>query len=141
MESDRLSAKHGENTTLDDNLVELINSKENGGSLDCASAFRMAADTRTLPSEIGRHLDLLGIKITRCQLGLFGGGQSGKSIRPAKKVAEDLQEAIKSGARKKVLPCARVWSLAKQQKYSKMAVAEACEALKIKISPCQLGAF
>jgi len=39
------------------------------------------------------------------------------------------------------LPCAAAWDIAAQAGISKMALSAACEALGIKIKPCQLGAF
>jgi len=39
------------------------------------------------------------------------------------------------------LSCAVSWEIADALQLTRMAVSEACEALKIKIKPCQLGAF
>ena len=42
---------------------------------------------------------------------------------------------------KKILTCHQAWSIASRFKVPKMTVSAACEALEIKIKPCQLGAF
>ena len=41
----------------------------------------------------------------------------------------------------KKLSCRAAWDIAHRFKVPKMAVSAACEALNIKIKPCQLGAF
>jgi hypothetical protein len=52
-----------------------------------------------------------------------------------------LAEAIEAALEQGRLPCRAAWALAERFKLRKMAVSGACEALGIKIKPCQLGAF
>ena len=51
------------------------------------------------------------------------------------------EKALKSEAGSGAIACKDVWELAVRFKVSKMAVSAGCEALGIKVKPCQLGAF
>ena len=48
-----------------------------------------------------------------------------------------IQEARVDGN----LSCEKAWEIARRFDVSKMKVSSVCEQLKIKIKPCQLGAF
>jgi hypothetical protein len=50
---------------------------------------------------------------------------------------KDIREALQDGR----LPCAEAWAIARRRKVPRLTVANVCEALDIKIRPCQLGAF
>jgi len=53
----------------------------------------------------------------------------------------DVTAAIRAALVDRRLPCASAWDIAKTFGVRKMVVSAACEALGIKIKPCQLGAF
>ena len=80
------------------------------------------------------------IKITVCQLGLFGYPE-GKKIPVCDKVSEKLEDIIYDNLDSGKLPCAAAWSIAEKMKMKKPDVAAACEKFGIKINKCQLGAF
>ena len=113
-----------------------------GGKLSCAEAFRIAQEMSVEPSEVGRALDLLEIRIIKCQLGLFG-HEKGKRliVKPAETVPPDLEEALRAGLVNGRLPCATAWEIAKRFNLPKMDMTSACERLNLHISQCQLGAF
>jgi hypothetical protein len=96
---------------------------------------------RSTLAEAGKTIDLLNIKITKCQLGLFGYGETKKIVQPAKEVAPELKENITSALKDGMLSCSCAWEIAGKLNIPRMKVASACEALQIKIKPCQLGAF
>jgi hypothetical protein len=52
-----------------------------------------------------------------------------------------LKENILAALKNNRLPCSAAWLIAKKLKLPRMKVSAACEALLIKIKPCQLGAF
>jgi hypothetical protein len=52
-----------------------------------------------------------------------------------------MEEVIRDALDNDRLTCARAWEIAKKLGIGKMEVSSACEALEIKISSCQLGAF
>ena len=93
------------------------------------------------PADVGTAIDLLEVRITQCQLGLFGHGKE-KNIPPLPdKIDSEVESAINSSLADGRLPCSTAWEISKRFKMSKPMVAAICEKMKIKISPCQLGAF
>lgn len=123
-------------------LTEYLDSE---GKLTCAAAFRAAKALGVAPAVIGQAADDAGIRLIRCQLGLFGYGQKGtdeyKIVVPAAEVAPELEQAIRERLDKGKLPCAMAWEIASSLQIAKLEVARAAEALGIKIVRCQLGAF
>jgi hypothetical protein len=57
------------------------------------------------------------------------------------KVSTKLEKAIRGALADGWLPCLTAWKIADGMGIARMEVSSACEALKIKIKPCQLGAF
>jgi hypothetical protein len=111
------------------------------GELACAVAFRLADELQKPPSAIGEAADLLSIRLVKCQMGLFGYAPEKKIVKAAPTVDPGLEKAIRRGLENERLPCRTAWELARKFNVSRMGVSAACEALGIKIKPCQLGAF
>ena len=126
-----------------DALVERIRSSAVNGRLPCPNTFRIAAELGITPLEVGEKATQLGIKISRCQLGLFGYDDLGSKsvVTPMKDVPERLKAEITAHLVDGRLPCEAAWEIAKKLKIGKVQVSGAAEALGIKISSCQLGCF
>jgi hypothetical protein len=135
------AAKHGLGASLDKKIAAAVREKAAEGKLACADAERIGIDIGAAGEEIGRTADLLEIRISRCQLGLFGYEPAGRCVQAAEGVAPALEEAIRSRLAGGRLSCAAAWDIAGRMKIPRIQVASACETLKIKIKPCQLGAF
>jgi hypothetical protein len=133
--------KHSPDHRTSAAIVEAIKGKIKNNELSCTHAESIARDTRTTLAEVGTNLDLLEVRIGKCQLGLFGYNPTSKAVEPATMVSPELTTAIRSALNDERLPCAAAWTIAASLAIPRMAVAEACEAMKIKIKPCQLGAF
>jgi len=85
---------------------------------------------------------LLGIRLVTCQLGLFGYAPEKKIVQPSETVDRALEDAIRAALQEDGrLTCRLAWELAERFQIPKMRVSAACEALSIKVRPCQLGAF
>jgi hypothetical protein len=84
---------------------------------------------------------MLNINIVQCQLGLFGLDGKQKKVKAAPSVAPDLEAAIRKALVNGRLPCAAAWEIAARLDVKRLDVCAACENLKIKVKPCQLGAF
>ena len=54
---------------------------------------------------------------------------------------KNLERAIRDSLVDSDLSCEKAWEIARRFDVPKMTVSAACEQLKIKIRPCQLGAF
>lgn len=126
---------------IDPAVRESLERNADKGELACAVAFRLANELQKPPSAIGEAADLLAIRLVKCQMGLFGYSPEKKIVKAASAVDPDLAEAIRRGLENGRLPCRTAWDLAHAFKLSRMGVSSACEALGIKIKPCQLGAF
>jgi len=121
-------------------MEELIIENLEEGKLPCEKAFAIAQKLRVKPAKIGKKADEMGIKISRCQLGLFGyGGQ--KLVSPLEEVPPELEEEIRRHSREGKLICAKAWAIARKLNLSKLEVSRAAESLGIRITECQLGCF
>ncbi|MFZ0243520.1 MAG: hypothetical protein WAL90_17915 [Desulfobacterales bacterium] len=109
--------------------------------LACAVAFDIARQLGCAPALVGRTADLMKVRLVKCQLGLFGYLPQKKIVEPRLPPEPTLGEAIRGGRVDGRLPCETAWQIAAQFGVPKMTVSCACEALGVKIKPCQLGAF
>ena len=122
-------------------LVEAVKKNLHGEGMPCAVAFDIASKAKVQPSEVGFTLDYLGIKIIKCQLGLFGYKPKKAIVKPAAQVEPSLEKAIRERLQEGKLSCKDAWAIAAEHGLRKMQVSAACESLGIKIYNCQLGAF
>ncbi len=134
------AAKHG-NSELDKDLARALEGVDEADGVSCAKAHEVARQLEQTPGEAGRALDLQNRPITHCQLGLFGYTPRKRIVKPASDVAPDLADAIRDARVNGRLPCRAAWEIADRRGLKRLEVANVCEALKIKISECQLGAF
>ncbi len=133
--------KHSPSATPDEHIAEAVRQKVSDGEVTCAACHKIATELNVLPSDVGRAIDLMEIRFTKCQMGLFGYGPQRRIVEPAETVIPALEDAIKTSLVDKRLPCAVAWGIAAKLGLKKMDVSCACEALKIKISNCQIGSF
>jgi len=110
-------------------------------ALPCSAAFEIVARSGKLPAEVGAAADRMNVRLTTCQLGLFGYAPDKKIVSPAAAVAPELEKAIRDKLAGGRLACRDAWALAQAFHLEKLALSAACEALGVKIKPCQLGAF
>ncbi|HVO68230.1 MAG TPA: hypothetical protein VMT12_17270 [Syntrophales bacterium] len=134
-------AKHSPDVKINKKVAQAVEKKIINGKITCAEAEKISGEERVTLGEVGVTLDLMGIRISKCQLGLFGYSPEKMAVKPAETVAGELERAINSALINHRLPCAVAWNIAESLGISRMEVSSACEALKIKVKPCQLGAF
>jgi hypothetical protein len=67
--------------SLDATLKDTLQRQTREGELPCAVAFKLASDLGRTPADIGEAADLLGIRLVKCQLGVFG-------YSPVKKIVQ-----------------------------------------------------
>ncbi|MEZ4578796.1 MAG: hypothetical protein R2875_12550 [Desulfobacterales bacterium] len=125
----------------DKGIEKLIAEKVQNNELPCAVAFYIAEKLAISPAEVGAYADGHKLRLVKCQLGLFGYAPEKRIVKPADSVSPDLENAIRHSLVNDRLPCKSARALAKKFNVRKMAVSSACDALGIKIKPCQLGAF
>ena len=122
-------------------VIKEIQKRIKGNAIACAVVFDIAKLTNVLPDRVGRTADLMNIRLTKCQLGLFGYPPKNKIVKPATDIESELSDAIRNGLVGDRLPCRNAWEIAARFGVPRMTVSGACETLGIKIKPCQLGAF
>jgi hypothetical protein len=134
-------AKHPAGTSCDPAIEAAVREKAEGGKTTCAVAHCIAADFRVAPAEVGKTIDLMEYRISRCQLGLFGYSPEKKIVKAALEMPEALRNMLKQSAADGKISCLACWDIARSLGIGKMDVSGACECLGIRIKPCQLGAF
>ena len=135
------ASKHPKGAETDPKVVEQIRQKISDNHITCAAAHAVAAELSVSPSQVGMTIDLLEARITKCQVGLFGYSPQKRIAKPAVNVSPELKNAIETSRLDGRISCKRCWKIALEQDLQKIEVANACEALGMKIKPCQLGAF
>ena len=128
--------------TLEDAIRDALRNDQ----LPCAVAFKLAEDQSVRPDKVGDLATEMDIRISHCQLGLFGYGpkEQGlhKILKPAETVSDELQVALQSRVNDDgKITCADVWAVAEAQGIAKMEAAAAMEAMGLRVTPCQLHCF
>jgi len=135
------AAKHPKGTQIDPHIESALTSKLSNNRISCAAAHTLAADLSVSPAQIGLSVDLMEARITKCQLGLFGYTPQKKIVHAADSVSPQLRTKIEASLKDNTITCLRCWEIAVELSLKKIDVSAACEALGLKVKPCQLGAF
>jgi hypothetical protein len=135
------AAKHPKSAVLEEKVAAALKKEIKDGRISCAAAHGVAKTVELPPAEIGMALDLMEVRLMRCQLGLFGYTPENRIVKKADQWDAALEKEIRQALQDGRLPCADAWSIARRQGISRLAVGNVCEALGIKVRPCQLGAF
>jgi len=135
------SNKHNAGEKSNPLIKEKIIAHATQNELPCAVAFKIAKELGVSEMEIGKNVDLIDFRLTKCQLGLFGYTPEKKIIKSKSTVDPEIKTAIKKALVDKRLTCENAWSIAKSYDVHKMTISAACESMGIKITKCQLGAF
>ncbi len=135
------AAKHPPGTRADEQIAEMIRNAAEGETVSCAAAHKIAADLGVSPAQVGMTIDVLEMRIGRCQLGLFGHTPESRTVTPADKVDDAIKDALTGALAGGRLSCRSAWDIAARFKVPRSTVASCCEALQIKVCSCQLGAF
>lgn len=116
------------------------------GQLPCPRAFLIARRLGVTPAQVGAAADAIGIRISRCQLGLFGYGSKAegkhKVVQAMNPVPEALANRLTAASDAQgQIACAAIWEVARQSRVSRLTAAGAAEGLGLHIIDCQLGCF
>ncbi len=128
-----------------DKIKEMIGHYPEKGVLPCPVAFYIASLLSIAPIEVGKCATEMKIKITQCQLGLFGYGRKGfsnyKVIGKKVEVPESFNALLEKASDNKRISCADLWQIAMDLGITKFEAGNAADALGYKIRPCALGCF
>ena len=124
-------------------LQEAIARHATSNELPCALALEIAQEAGAAPASMSEAVSAAGVRISQCQLGLFGyqafGTKriAGRLDAVPKPLLDALQAAQVNGA----VPCAAAWKIADDARIPRLLVGAAANTLDIRIAPCQLGCF
>ena len=115
------------------------------GQLPCEVAFELAKKLKVTPRQIGNACDEGGIRLSRCQLGLFGYGPKSegkhKIVQPMETVPQELADRLRAAAGADGISCLEIWRIAAELGTTRLEASGAVEALGLRVSTCQLGCF
>jgi hypothetical protein len=138
---------------MDQQLQQVMLEHLEDGRLPCSQAFAIAQDLKIEPLTVGLAANEAGVRVSRCQLGLFGYGPKAegkhKIVHAMDKVPERLAARLRAEAEVSLqstsaepgITCAGVWRAADDLGYSRMKASSAVEAMGLKVTRCQLGCF
>jgi hypothetical protein len=136
----KLTEKHP-GKSPDSNIKAEFQKENISTELPCTVAFEIATRLNVSPAEVGMTSDLLNIKISKCQMGLFGHQPMHKLVSTEKAPSPALRDALSASQTNNRITCKIAWETAARLKVGKIAVGNACEAMGIKVKQCQIGAF
>ncbi len=131
--------RHG--VELNETIAANIKERINENKISCAEAHAIAVKLNVSPADIGAAIDLLEVRISRCQLGLFGYGKNKDIPELSDPVNPEIESMIRSKISNGRITCSAAWEIALKFKIPKKNISAICEKMKVKISSCQLGAF
>jgi hypothetical protein len=135
------AAKHPKGAEPDPRIVDVLKTKMKDGGVSCAAAHKTSEQLSVPPTAVGRTMDLLELRIVKCQMGLFGYSPVKKIVEPAEAVTPEIRAAVSAETMNGRLACRTAWDIADRLGITRLALAAACEAMAVKVSPCQIGAF
>lgn len=130
---------------MDKSLQKAIQNRLEDGRLPCNHAFAIAKTQNTDPLTVGLAANDADIRVSRCQLGLFGYGPKSEGKHKIVQAMDDVPERLAVRLRDKAIDggitCAAIWEVADALGYKRIEASGAVEAIGLHISLCQLGCF
>ena len=130
---------------MDEQLRQAILDHLDEGRLTCQQAHAIAHQLGMEPLAVGLAADDAGVRISRCQLGLFGYGPKAegrhKIVHPMDDVPQRLCAQLQAAAGSEGISCAALWEVADELGITRLEASSAAEALGLRVSDCQLGCF
>jgi hypothetical protein len=130
---------------MDERLRQALQDHLEDGKLPCSQAFAIARTLGEKPLVVGFAASELEIRISRCQLGLFGFGPKSKGkhkiVHPMDEVPERLAARLRASASENGITCTAVWNVADDLGYQRLEASSAVEAMGLRVTRCQLGCF
>ena len=130
---------------MDEKLRQAMQDRLEDGRLACNQAFGIARALEIEPLTVGLAANDAGIRISSCQLGLFGYGPKAegkhKIVHAMDEVPERLAARLREAAEGENITCTAVWKVADGLGFMRLEASSAVEAMGLKVSRCQLGCF
>lgn len=130
---------------MDERIHQAMIERLQDGQLPCNQAFAIAHILDVTPLAVGLAAEDAGIRISRCQLGLFGYGPKAegkhKIVHAMENVPERLAARLRAAADGQDITCKAIWEVADGLGFKRIEASSAVEAMGLKVSRCQLGCF
>jgi hypothetical protein len=130
---------------MDERLRQAMLERLEDGKLPCNQAHAIAQIVDVEPLTVGFAANEAEIRISRCQLGLFGYGPKAegkhKIVQAMDDVPERLAARLRAAADGGNITCTDVWRAADGLGFKRIEASSAVEAMGLKVSRCQLGCF
>lgn len=123
-------------TKLDSIQTDLVMTNlDKNGNLPCLKAFKVAKLIGVKPKEMAAIVKNMNIKISNCELGVFGKLQFSD-------VNDDIYTKLsKNSHENKKVDCEIAWKLAQEKGSTLKKVASSIKNSDLKVTHCQLGIF
>lgn len=130
---------------MDEQLHKALQGRLEDGKLPCNQAHAIAQSLGIDPLTVGFAANDADIRISRCQLGLFGYGPKAegkhKIVHAMDQVPERLAARLRAAADGDGITCSAVWQVADGLGFARIEASSAVEAMGLRITRCQLGCF
>jgi hypothetical protein len=130
---------------MDEQILQAMQERLEDGKLPCNQAHAIAQILHLDPLTVGLAANQAGIRISRCQLGLFGYGPKAegkhKIVHPMDDVPERLAARLRAQAEGEGITCTAIWQVADGLGHPRLEASSAVEAMGLRVSRCQLGCF
>jgi hypothetical protein len=138
---------------MDQEIKQAMMERLEDGQLPCNQAFAIAQSFGAEPLTVGMMANEAGIRISRCQLGLFGYGPKAEGKHKIVHAMDDVPERLAARLRAEAesslqseggepgITCAGIWRAADGLGYPRLEASSAVEAMGLKVTRCQLGCF
>ena len=120
---------------------KIIKQKSKNEKITCDSLYVAAKEIGITSSEAGIQVDLMGLKLIECQLGLFGYLPNGKIFKKNIKFSKEIEGIIEENSKQGKITCKKCWEIAKNLKMKKLDISSIANIKNIRIKNCQFGAF
>ncbi|NQT10200.1 MAG: hypothetical protein HQ573_03410, partial [Desulfobacteraceae bacterium] len=107
--NNQFAAKHQNKAQINTIIKNEILKQNKDGKLPCLVAFRIADSLQVAAAEVGKTVDLLNFRLTKCQIGLFGYKPQKKIIKAKEPEDRNLKKAIRERLVEERQPCISAW--------------------------------
>ena len=122
-------------------LEETVRSSLRDGYLPCPAAWKVAKDAGVPKIAVGEIMDRKGFRMIDCQLGCFAVDKTPYDASAQKQLDDEVVRRLEELKQDNGITCTAAFELAAELKKMPMDIADAANALNMKIRQCQLGCF
>ena len=120
---------------LDSTQTDLVlTNLDESGALSCVKAFKVAKLIGMEPNNIAQIAKDMNIKITNCELGVFGKLEFND-------LNDDIYDILKKRGNDSKIECEIAWKIAKERGQGINKIGSAIKNSDLKVSKCQIGCF